>query len=125
MSLIHPIKLNQLLHQINHAGLVVSLGIRRRIIDFCSQHVVEHHPEPRHKHAYARPAADMQPVVDDEAAAHGVEGYTAAEEEERIRIECCEGLLVFKRNKRGREGGTVNVRVKSRIKTLLVSILAQ
>lgn len=63
------------------------LRIRRRIINLCSQHIVEYHSHPRYQHAYARPATDMQPIVHDEAAAHSVEGDTAAEEEERICIE--------------------------------------
>ena len=86
--LILPIQQHQMPHNPNNP-LILHPILRIRIIQPPRKCLIQHRSQPRHQHADPRPATQPQPVVHDDTAAEGVECYRAGEEEEGVRVECC------------------------------------
>ena len=94
-SSIHPIQLHKPRHEPNDLGPdPFGFGTRGRVLDAALNQSVDDAAQARDEHADAGPAAQAQPAVDEQAAALGVEGDGASEEEEGVGVECCGKGLV-------------------------------
>lgn len=84
-SSVQPIQLNQPRH---HPDDLAPPEVQRRVLDLALNQPVNDAAQAGDKDTDARPPAQPQPAVNDEAAALGVELDGAGEEQEGVGVEC-------------------------------------